>query len=292
MDAERTASHRGTHDDAATPPQAKILVFVPAYRCERQVTRVLDQFDDAVQRRLHTVLTIDNRSPDGTLAAAIEHGRERFRQCRFVAWLNAENYGLGGSHKVAFQYALEHGFDYLIVLHGDDQACIQDILPKLARGEHTQVDCLLGARFMPGSALQGYSALRTFGNRFYNALFSIAVRQRVRDLGSGLNLYRVAAFRNGHHMAFPDDLTFNYAMLLASYHLKQRVAFFPITWREADQVSNVRLVRQALRVLGLLLRFLLRRRTFLGAELRANPPSQYTGQVIYESAPQTWRQSQ
>ena len=292
MDAERAVSDPAGRDDAATRPVAKILVFIPAYRCERQVTRVLDQFDDTVQRWIDTVLLIDNRSPDGTLAAAIEKGRERFRQCRFIAWLNNDRYGLGGSHKVAFRYALEHGFDYLIVLHGDDQACIHDIVPKLACGAHTQVDCLLGARFMRGSALQGYSPLRAFGNRVYNALFSVAVGRRVHDLGSGLNLYRVAAFTSGHHTAFPDDLTFNYAMLLASCHLKQRMAFFPITWREADQVSNVRLVRQAVRVLGLLMRFVVWRGTFLAAEMRANPRTEYTGQVIYESAPQTERQGQ
>ena len=292
MDAERAVSHPAGRDDAATRPAAKILVFIPAYRCERQVTRVLEQFDDTVQRWIDTVLLIDNRSPDGTLAAAIEKGRERFQHCRFIAWLNTDRYGLGGSHKVAFQYALEHGFDYLIVLHGDDQACIRDILPKLACGAHTQVDCLLGARFMRGSELHGYSPLRTFGNRVYNALFSVAVGRRVHDLGSGLNLYRVAAFAGGHHMAFPDDLTFNYAMLLASCHLKQRLAFFPITWREEDQVSNVRLVRQAVRVLGLLMRFVVWRGTFLAAEMRVNPRAEYTGQVIYESAPQTERQGQ
>lgn len=284
--ASATPEGQGPGGASAAPAAAKILVFVPAYRCERQVTRVLDQFDAATQRWIHTVLLIDNRSPDGTLAAAIERGRQRLTGCRFVAWRNAENYGLGGSHKVAFQYAAQHGFDYIIVLHGDDQARIQDIVAALERGAHTQVDCLLGARFMRGSTLTGYSRLRSLGNRVYNLLFSAAVGRRVRDLGSGLNLYRTAAFNAGRHMAFPDDLTFNYAMLLASCHWRQRVAFFPISWREADQVSNVRLARQAMRVLGLLMRFALGRDAFLAADMRERKTAGYTGEVVFEAAPQ------
>ena len=74
---------------------------------------------------------------------------------------NDDNYGLGGSHKVAIAFARKHGFDYLIVLHGDDQGSISDLQPYLAAGTHREVDALLGARFMRGATLQGYSLLRT-----------------------------------------------------------------------------------------------------------------------------------
>ncbi len=287
MGEAHAARQSAAGSDAALGPKAKLLVFIPAYRCEQQVRRVLDQFDAATQRWIHTVLLVDNRSPDGTLAAAIRHGRQRLKHCRFIAWRNAGNYGLGGSHKVAFGYGLEHGFDYLIVLHGDDQACIQDMVAALERGAHANVDCLLGARFMPQSSLEGYSRLRTIGNRVYNLLFSAAVGRHVQDLGSGLNLYRLAAFKSRHYIKFPDDLTFNYVMLLASCHLRQRLTFFPITWREADQVSNVRLVRQAVRVLGLLLRFMVWRGAFLATDMRERPIAEYAGEVMFEAAPQT-----
>lgn len=38
---------------------------------------------------------------------------------------------MGGSHKVAFNYAIENNFDYIIVLHGDDQGSISDMIPVL-----------------------------------------------------------------------------------------------------------------------------------------------------------------
>ncbi len=262
----------------------RILVFIPAYRCEAQITRVIDQFDERVQRWVDTVLVVDNRSPDNTLSAAIERGKSRLTECNFIAWINDHNYGLGGSHKAAFRYAVEQGFDYLVVLHGDDQADIRDLIPQLENGVHNKVDCLLGARFMKGSNLKGYSWVRTFGNLVYNKLFSLAALRNIHDLGSGLNLYRLAAYRDFYYKTFPDDLTFNYVMLLASYHNGQTVRFFPISWREEDQLSNVRLFRQAFKVLGLLVNFFFRRGKFLTTEMRSKSFETYSGQIVYKNS--------
>lgn len=259
----------------------KILVFIPAYRCQAQITRVIDQFDSRVQAWVDTVIVVDNRSPDDTLNAAIEGGKSVIKDCNFIAWCNDDNYGLGGSHKAAFRYAVEQDFDYIVVLHGDDQADIRDLIPQLEAGIGRADDCLLGARFMRGSQLKGYSWFRTFGNRVYNSLFSLVTMRAIYDLGSGLNLYRVAAYRDFYYKFFPDDLTFNYVMLLASYHRKQVVRFFPISWREDDQISNVRLFRQAFKVLGLLVGYGLHRGSFLDKELRTRGFDSYTGQIRY-----------
>lgn len=262
--------------------KTKILVFIPTYKCEAQIRRVLEQFDASVQQWIDTVMVIDNQSPDQTLKVALECGKAVLTHSNFIVWRNEDNYGLGGSHKAAFRYAIEEGFDYLVVLHGDDQADIHDLLPQLEAGVHLDVDCLLGARFMQDSQLKGYSWFRTLGNRVYNALFSLVVRNIIYDLGSGLNLYRLKIYREHYFNTFPDDLTFNYVMLMASYYRKQKVRFFPISWREEDQRSNVKLFRQAFKVLRLLAGFVLMRGQFLNNELRARAFESYPGQICYQ----------
>ncbi len=259
----------------------KILVFIPVYRCEAQICRVLEQFDVRVQQSIDTVMVIDNQSPDRTLEIAIERGKAILNDSNFIAWRNKDNYGLGGSHKAAFGYAIEQGFDYLVVLHGDDQANIHDLMPQLEAGKHLEVDCLLGARFMRGSRLKGYSRLRTFGNWVYNGLFSLVTRRAIFDLGSGLNVYRLETFRDFYFKTFPDDLTFNYVMLLASYYRKQKIYFFPISWREEDQRSNVELFQQAFKVLALLAGYALKRDEFIRKELRIKTFKTYSGQICY-----------
>ena len=133
----------------------KILLFIPMYNCEKQIVRVLSQLDAQVCSFLSEVIIVNNRSTDGGEDAVREYLSQRHLELPVRLLRNEENYGLGGSHKVAFQYAIKKRFDYVIVLHGDDQGSLADLVPYLKSREYAQYDCLLGARFLKGSRLEG-----------------------------------------------------------------------------------------------------------------------------------------
>lgn len=261
----------------------RILLFIPIYNCERQIPRVIAQLTPDVSGLLSEVIVVNNRSTDGSQAAAVAAVKDLHGLPAKVL-LNDANYGLGGSHKVAFNFGLANGFDYCIVLHGDDQGSIADLVPLIRSGAHREADCLLGARFLPGSRLAGYSALRTFGNRVFNLIYSLASGVRIHDLGSGLNLYAVASLRDRSYLRHANDLTFNYHMILHSIAAGWRIGFFPIVWREADQVSNVKLVRQSLRVLKTAFDYAVRRRRYLAKDHAGRPGAAYTATVVFDSA--------
>lgn len=263
-------------------PEERILLFIPAYNCAPQIGRVIAQLDPQVRGLIDEAIVVDNQSPDETQARAIEALRA-LDGLRWSVLRNDQNYGLGGSHKVAIEHGRAHGFDWLLVLHGDDQADVRDITPRLRRGEHRAHDAFLGARFMRESRLEGYSRVRTLGNHVYNALFAaVGRRGRLHDLGSGLNLFRLARFADGAHLRFADDLTFNYHLTLHMLARGWRIRFFPISWREEDQRSNVKLVSQALRTLRMLGEYLRDREGFLAADHRA-PGRTYTAQTVASS---------
>ncbi len=232
----------------------RILLFIPAYNCEKQIVRVLDSLTEEVLEYLEEIIVVNNLSTDGTQEAALSYAKAH-PSLPLKILRNHQNYGLGGSHKVAFSYAQEHGFDYVIVLHGDAQGEIRDFLPMLKRRLYRRYDCVLGARFMRGSRLKGYSLFRTFGNVVYDFLFAFVTRRRIFDLGSGLNLYSVSLLKSGYYRKFPDDLTFNYCMVMALSYYDQSARFYPISWSETDQVSNVKMGKQALGVLQMLFHF-------------------------------------
>src|ERR1051325_7370999 len=133
----------------------KIMVGIPTYNCEKQVVRVLSQFDQTILPFIAEVIVVDNRSSDGTRDVATE-GIAKLPGVAASVLMNVENQGYGGTMKVIFNYALQHEYDYLIILHGDDQAHIHDLVPYLQSREYENYDCFLGARFMRGSRLQGY----------------------------------------------------------------------------------------------------------------------------------------
>ncbi len=236
----------------------RILLFIPAFNCERQVVRVLDQLDERARPWISRVLVVDNRSTDGT-EAAVQAWMARRPEVPLVLLRNDANYSLGGSHKVAFSYATEHGFSHVAVLHGDDQADLADLVPWLEDGRALARDSFLGSRFHRSSRCVNYSWFRILGNHVFNALVSLVARRHLTDLGSGLNLYRTGYLAPGFYQGFPDNLNFNVYMLLYGVHCRSDFSFFPITWREEDQVSNVRFLHQSLEILGVCWRYLLAR---------------------------------
>lgn len=259
---------------------SKILLFTPMYNCEKQIVRVLAQMTPEVSQYIAEWIIVNNRSTDNGEAVVTNYLKTHDMGLKVSLLRNDENYGLGGSHKVAFDYALKNGFDYIIVLHGDDQGDISNIMPYLKNEEYKQYDCFLGARFMKGSKLQGYSAFRTFGNKVYNALFAIGCGRKVYDLGSGLNMYRVGILRDGFYMKNKDNLMFNYCMVMEHAYYKHKVKFFPIIWREDDQVSNVKMINQAITVLKMLGSYIKDRKAFVEGEHREKIIDAYTAQFV------------
>ena len=182
----------------------------------------------------------------------------------------------GSSSAHSSTWSAAHGYAHLVVLHGDDQGAIADLLPILNDDTYKKYDCCLGSRFMKGSKTGGYSALRTWGNYGFNWLFSLVARRKITDLGSGLNLYDVASLKNGYYKKFPDTLYFNDCMILAQCQLKQKVLFFPISWREEDQVSNNKLTSFGISLLKLCGRYLRSPRAFVEREWRTTIIDDYT----------------
>ena len=267
----------------------KILLFIPMYNCEKQIVRVLKQLDDEICGLLSEVIIINNRSTDNGEKAVTAFLQAHPLHVPVRLLRNDDNYGLGGSHKVAFRYAVKKGFDYVIVLHGDDQGDIRNLVPYLKSREYVGYDCFLGARFMKGSKLKGYSKFRTIGNLVYNLLFTAGTGEKIYDLGSGLNMYRTAILKKPFYKKYKDNLMFNYCMILGLVYFRFSIRFFPIVWREDDQISNVKMAGQAVTVLRLLMCYIFHKQKFIFSDHRDKKVDAYTAEVIYISRGSTGR---
>lgn len=259
--------------------EKKILLFIPMYNCAPQIGRVLASITPQVQLLFSEVLVVDNRSTDGSVQQAIAGGAH-ITNCKFTVVRNTTNVSLGGSHKVAFAYLKEHNYNALVVLHGDDQGSVADLVPYLKDGSAWQYDCFLGARFASGSKLFGYSSFRTIGNRVFNAAISLLLGGSITDMGSGLNFYRAEFLKGDFFYSFPDDLTWNVYLLYYAVWQKNRLAFFPLSWREEDQVSNAKVFRQGWRIIKLTAAYM-RSPLVLTRRHTTRLPADYSAEVMH-----------
>ena len=255
----------------------KILLFIPMYNCEKQIPRVLAQLDGEVCKYVTECIIVNNRSSDNSEAAVRKFLSENNVEIPVNLLRNRNNYSLGGSHKVAFNYAIGHEFDYVIVLHGDDQGDVHDLLPYIEDGTVKKYDSFLGSRFDSKSTLINYSKFRILGNHVFNIFNSVLVGRRLTDLGSGLNMYKTSYLKNRFYLPFQNNLVFNVYMLLYGVFIKSRFNFFPLTWREEDQVSNAKLIQQTQEISGLIFKYFLNRnKLFSGIENEFS-------RIVYES---------
>lgn len=233
-----------------------ILVFVPCYNCAEFVSGVLKSIPDGSLKSIAQVLVVDNGSKDATLENAVETARS-LMPGKFTVVRNEENYGLGGSHKVALDFARSNGIEFVATLHGDGQADARELANLISVLEsNPDAHAVLGCRFMPGSRIIGYSRTRTLGNLALNLAYTVLSGHRVYDLGSGLNIMATNAPLNFE--SFADDCTFNQDLVLALLWANCRVVQTPISWAEQGQRSNVNAMRIGIQAFGNLLHWRIR----------------------------------
>jgi len=240
----------------------RVLVVIPTYNCQKQVVELLREIHLQPLPDMTCLWFIDNLSTDGTFEVTTEFINTN--KCKNIHSFQAmQNNNLGGTHKIGFNEAISRSYDYIAILHGDNQASYNDLINIIKRARKDgNVKSYLGSRFSRKSNLVGYSRKRIFGNIVLNFIYSIFKLKILTDLGSGLNLYRVADLRKIDYLGFGDSLTFNYELLLEMIDSDIPFEFIPIEWREVDQVSNAKNFSIFLAGIDILLRNKFHRRKF------------------------------
>ncbi len=172
----------------------KVLIFIVAYEAEATLQSVLARVPEAVFRQFDTeILVIDDSSQDRTFEIGVRSAEvSRFP---ITVLYNSVNQGYGGNQKLGYQYALRHGFDFVVLLHGDGQyapECIPTLLAPLADG---RADAVFGSRMLSGlGALRGGMPFYKFvGNKILTRVQNLLLRTRLSEFHSGFRAYRVAA---------------------------------------------------------------------------------------------------
>jgi len=133
----------------------------------------------------HSILIVDDDSPDGTgaiadrLAAehpAVEVLHRRVRE------------GLGPAYLAGFAYALERGAGYVLEMDSDFSHDPNDLARLLAAAE--DADLVLGSRYVAGGAVVDWGPVRRLVSRGGSWYSRIVLGLDVRDLTGGFKCFR------------------------------------------------------------------------------------------------------
>jgi glycosyltransferase involved in cell wall biosynthesis len=222
-----------------------VLIFVVAYEAASTLSRVLERIPASIRDLDVEVLVIDDSSGDRTFEVGLLAGESIPH--RVTVLYNAENQGYGGNQKLGYAYALRHGFDFVVLLHGDGQYApesIPDLLSPLLNGS---AEAVLGSRMMMrGAARRGGMPLYKFvGNKILTWLQNRLLRTRLSEFHSGFRAYRVSALGRIPFQFNSNVFHFDTEIIIQLLRADLRIVEVPVPTYYGDEICRVNGLRYA-----------------------------------------------
>jgi glycosyltransferase involved in cell wall biosynthesis len=242
------AARRPAPDDTDKP---RLLVLVLTYEAEAHIQAVVrriphdlgDEFD------VH-VLVIDDASADATPTVARRTFEDGAVPYGWTVLVNAVNQGYGGNQKLGYRYAIDHGFDLVVMVHGDGQYPPEEIrsLARLA-GRH---GAAFGSRLAtPGSARRGgMPRYKYVGNRILTKVQNSLLRTDLTEFHSGFRAYRTDVLATIPFALDSNDFHFDTEIFIQCVRAGVEVGEMPIPTRYAGEECHVNGMRYATNVIS------------------------------------------
>ena len=190
----------------------------------------------------HTILVVDDGSPDGTgriangLAEELEPVRVLHRD---------RKQGLGRAYLAGFALALANGAELVLEMDSDFSHDPAD-LPRLIAAA-AAADLVLGSRYVPGGGVTSWGRLRRLLSRGGSAYARILLGVPVRDLTGGFKCFHRRVLEsidleNVHADGYGFQIELTYKAVRAGF----RVAEVPILFRERSVGTSKMTTRIAL----------------------------------------------
>ena len=162
----------------------RFLVIVPTYNelenLPRKVPRILEQ-DERID-----VLVVDDASPDGTGALALEMAAADPRI--HLLERDAKD-GLGKAYLEGFKWGLERGYDLLFEMDADISHP-PDALPRMIEAARTH-QVVIGSRYVGGRVTVSNWPMSRLLVSYFGSWYARAItRMPVRDATGGFNCWR------------------------------------------------------------------------------------------------------
>ncbi|HOE67780.1 MAG TPA: glycosyltransferase [Candidatus Hydrogenedentes bacterium] len=236
----------------------KIGIFIIAYNAESHIAQTLARIPDEVWNEIQEAFVIDDCSTDETvqraMALAVQYPKLRVLRNRL-------NLRYGGNQKVGFQYAIDKGYDAVVLLHADGQYAPEYLRQMIAPVREDRADVVLGSRMirkvdalhggMPRYKFAGNIALTQAQNRLAG--------MKLHEFHTGYRAYSVSFLKSVPFWNNTDEWHFDTEILLQAHALNARIVEIPIPTFYGDEICHVNGLAYAWNCVQTTLRYALHR---------------------------------
>ncbi|HXE64601.1 MAG TPA: bifunctional glycosyltransferase/class I SAM-dependent methyltransferase [Bryobacteraceae bacterium] len=233
-------------------PKKRVLIFIVAYHAETTIADVLRRIPATLNDAYEVdILIIDDSSRDLTFAKSHETAREAGIPFDIRILFNPVNQGYGGNQKLGYRYAIDRGYDYVALLHGDGQyapECLPDLLGAFEEGDPAAV---FGSRMLTknGARGGGMPLYKFVGNKILTWTQNRLLRSHLSEFHSGYRIYSVDALRNIPFERNSNDFHFDTEIIIQlMFFAKRQIRELPIPTYYGDEICRVNGIAYAFNV--------------------------------------------
>jgi glycosyltransferase involved in cell wall biosynthesis len=217
----------------------RVGVLVVAYNAATTLAKVLDRLPQSFIDGVDHILIGDDASADDTHAVATAYQSGSTLPLTVVR--HPENLGYGGNQKAGYRWAISHGLDVVVLLHGDGQYApevIEDLVDPLLAGH---ADAVFGSRMMQRGAARvgGMPAYKYVGNRILSTMQNTLTGLDLTEWHSGYRAYRVDALTDLDLDSYSDGFDFDTEIILGLHAAGKRIVEVPIPTYYGDEICYV-----------------------------------------------------
>jgi dolichol-phosphate mannosyltransferase len=233
--------------------QPRTLVTVATYNEIENLPQLVEAIWQVAPQA--DVLVIDDNSPDGTGRWCDEHASD---EPRLFCVHRAGKLGLGTATIAGMQYAIEHGYDYVLNMDADfshHPRYIPAILAAMEESPSGPVDVAIGSRYCPGGGTQDWPLMRRLMSFGVNTYARVLLGLQPRDTSGAFRCYRVAVLEKLDFAAIRSrGYSFQEEILWRLKRVGARMTEIPILFADRERGQSKINKQEALAALGILFR--------------------------------------
>jgi glycosyltransferase involved in cell wall biosynthesis len=224
-----------------TPHKPRLLIFVIAYYAESTLRSVLERIPSAVFEEYQCeVLVVDDGSEDRTFEIGREY-KDSHPEIPMTVLRNEYNQGYGGNQKVGYSYAIEEGFDFVAMVHGDGQYAPEELRRLAMPLRNDLADAVFGSRMMErfGALRGGMPLYKYVGNKILSSAQNWLLGTKLSEFHSGYRLYSVAMLKRIPFLLNSNDFHFDTEIIIQLLNARARIVELPIPTYYGNEICRV-----------------------------------------------------
>lgn len=229
----------------------KTLIYIVAYRAQEHIVPLLSRIPSHyLHNEQVTIYVSDDASTDDTVSVVQAYADQH--QLPLIIQTNPTNLGYGGNQKVGYAYAAAHGFEVVVLLHGDGQYAPEYLDAVISPIDQGTADVVLGSRMMSraGALNGGMPLYKWLGNIFLTTAQNILLKTQLHEFHTGYRAFRVSSLQKIPLERNSDGFVFDTEILIQLIDQQQRISEVEVPTFYGDEISHVKCVEYGFQVLG------------------------------------------